>query len=142
VGSDDRPALCRDSGVCRAIVDVPRNAAVGDEIRIRHLLKDPLRAHSISWTAFGVPGELLIPFVLAVLAALIGLPLSIWHLRFRRTPSAAAVGAVLSALFAVAVLMMVLSGEYTHPMLRVLGVVAGVAVVYWFAKATRLWNRP
>jgi hypothetical protein len=252
---------------------------VGDEIRIRHLLKDPLRAHSISWTAFGVPGELLIPFVLAVLAVLIGLPLSIWHLRFRRTPSAATeptrtegpaltedstvgdmpaffarhthshemmpaggldpsahwghryeqtrddllnrfigdghqpqvwrfrasggeggsfwvsmarcarcdyrtrihrfplpwaryrggecvpmtdeelrdlavrkahrearsgwlVGAVFSALFAIAVLMMVLSDEYTHPMLRVLGVVAGIAAVYWFAKATRLWNRP
>ena len=30
----------------------------------------------------------------------------------------------------------------TRPMLRVLGVVAGVAAVYWFSKAIRRWNAP
>jgi hypothetical protein len=274
---EDVADLCRNSGVCRAIVDVPRNASVGDEIRVRYLLSDPTRAHSFSWAVFGVPGEMLIPFVLAVLAVLIGVPLLIWHLRYRRTPSAAddpartrgpaltegatagdetvffarhthshemmpaggpdpsahwgrryeqtrddlldrfigdghqpqvwrfransgeggsiwvsmarcarcdyrtrihrfplpwaryrgdpcvpmtdaqlgglatqkahrearsgwLLGAVLSAVMAVAVLMMVLSGDYTHPMLRVLGVVAAVAAVYWFTKAIRRWD--
>jgi hypothetical protein len=51
-------------------------------------------------------------------------------------------GGFLSAVIAVAVLMMVLSGDYTHPMLRVLGVVAGVAAVYWFSKAIHRWNAP
>ena len=86
---EDVANLCRDSGVCRAIVDVPRDASVGDQIRVRYLLSDPTRADSISWTAFGVPGEMLIPFVLAVLAVLIGVPWLVWHIRYRRTQSAA-----------------------------------------------------
>ena len=63
---DDVAHLCRDSGVCRAIVDVPRDASIGDEIRVRYLLNDPTRADSISWTAFGVPGEMLAPSVTTV----------------------------------------------------------------------------
>jgi hypothetical protein len=86
---EDVAHLCANSGVCRAIVDVPRNASMGDEILVRYLLNDPARADSFSWTAFGVPGEMLIPFVLAVLAVLIGLPLLVWHLRYRRTLSPA-----------------------------------------------------
>ncbi len=276
---EDVAHLCGDSGVCRAIVDVPRDASMGDEIRVRYHLNNPTRADSFSWSAFGVPGEMLIPFVIAALAVLIGAPLLVWHLRYRRTPSAVdepsraggpalaedplpddtpvffarntyshqmmpaggpdpsahwgrryehvrddllnrfigdghqpqvwrfransgeggsfwvsmarcarcdyrtrihrfplawvryrgdacvpmtdeelgdlvarkehrearsgwLLGAVLSAVFAVAVLMMVLSGDYTHPMLRVLGVVAGVASVYWFAKVIRRWTGP
>lgn len=51
-------------------------------------------------------------------------------------------GGFISAVIAIGVLMMVLSGDHTRPMLRVLGVVAGVASVYWFAKAIRRWNEP
>ncbi len=269
----DVAPLCTDSAVCRAIVDVPRDASIGDEIRIRYLLNDPTRADSFSWTAFGVPGQMLIPFVVAVLAILIGLPLLVWHLRYRRTPSTAEgsamtkepasgdptvffgrntqhaemmpaggpdpsahwgrryeqardglldrfisdahqpqvwrfkvvtgeggsawwsmarcarcdyrtrihrfplpwaryrgdgcvpmtddelgdlaarkahrearsgwlTGAVISGGFAVAVVAKVLTDDYTHPMLAVLGVAAGVAAVYWFTRAIRRWNRP
>jgi hypothetical protein len=37
---------------------------------------------------------------------------------------------------------MVVAVDYTHPMLRGLGVAAGVAAVYRSAKAIRRWNRP
>jgi ABC-type Fe3+-siderophore transport system permease subunit len=51
-------------------------------------------------------------------------------------------GAVISAVFAVAVVGKALTDDYTHPMLLVLGVAAAVAAVFWFAKAIRSRNRP
>ena len=60
----------------------------------------------------------------------------------RATRTSRLTGGSIFALFSVAVVGMLVTEDYTHPMLRVLAVAAGAAAVYLFAKAIRNWHRP